>query len=161
MKEIGEALKEARESIGISIEEAANDLKLKPSQIKDIEAGNKDAFQDVFYLKYFIRAYSKYLGLNYEDMIDEFNEFLFDYTSKLSLDDIKNAKKQIENKEKKEEKKVFSPYTYEAENKRKISPIIIYVLMILIVVVSCYFIISKLNDNNSSNNGDKIENVIK
>ena len=136
MKEIGEALKEARESIGISIEEAANDLKLKPSQIKDIEAGNKDAFQDVFYLKYFIRDYSKYLGLNY-------------------------AKKQIENKEKKEEKKVFSPYTYEAENKRKISPIVIYVLMILIVVVSCYFIISKLNDNNSSNNGDKIENVIK
>jgi len=161
LKEIGEALKEARESIGISIEEAANDLKLKPSQIKDIEAGNKDAFQDVFYLKYFIRDYSKYLGLNYEDMIDEFNEFLFDYTSKLSLDDIKNAKKQIENKEKKEEKKVFSPYTYEAKTKRKISPIIIYVLMILIVVVSCYFIISKLNDNNSSNNGDKIENVIK
>ena len=92
MKEIGEALKEARENIGISVEEAANDLKLKPSQIENIESGNKDAFQDIYYLKYFIRDYSKYLGLNYEDMIDEFNEYLFDYTSKLSLDDIKNAK---------------------------------------------------------------------
>ena len=106
MKEIGEALKEARESIGITIEEAANDLKLKPSQIENIEAGNKDAFQDVFYLKYFIRDYSKYLGLDYEDMIDEFNEFLFDYTSKISLDDIKKAKKQVLNNEKKEERKV-------------------------------------------------------
>ena len=74
MKEIGEALKEQRESIGVTIEEAAVDLKLKESQIEAIENGDKDAFPDVFYLKYFIRDYSKYLGLNYEDMIDELNE---------------------------------------------------------------------------------------
>ena len=160
MKEIGEALKEARESIGISIEEAANDLKLKPSQIEDIEAGNKDAFKDVFYLKYFIRDYSKYLGLDYEDMIDEFNEFLFDYTSKLSLDDIKKAKKQVENKEKKEEKKVVSPYTYERKNRTKISPIVLYVLLVLIVVTCCYFIINKINNNND-NSKVTTENVIK
>ena len=50
LKEIGEALKEARENIGISIEEAANDLKLRPSQIENLEAGNREAFKDVFYL---------------------------------------------------------------------------------------------------------------
>lgn len=161
MKEIGEALKEARENIGISVEEAANDLKLKPSQIENIESGNKDAFQDIYYLKYFIRDYSKYLGLNYEDMIDEFNEYLFDYTSKLSLDDIKNAKKQIENKEKKEEKKIISPYTYERKNKLKIYPIIIYVLLVLIIVVICYFVISKINNNDSFTKENEIENIIK
>lgn len=160
MKEIGEALKEARESIGISIEEAANDLKLKPSQIEDIEAGNKDAFKDVFYLKYFIRDYSKYLGLDYEDMVDEFNEFLFDYTSKLSLDDIKKAKKQVENKEKKEEKKVVSPYTYERKSRRKISPIALYVLLVLTIITCCYFVIDKIS-NNDATNENKIENVIK
>ena len=32
-------------------------------------------------------------------IVDEFNEFLFDYTSKISLDDIKKAKKK--NKKKK------------------------------------------------------------
>lgn len=161
MKEIGEALKEARENIGISVEEAANDLKLKPSQIENIESGNKDAFQDIYYLKYFIRDYSKYLGLNYEDMIDEFNEYLFDYTSKLSLDDIKNAKKQIENKEKKEEKKIISPYTYERKNKLKIYPIIIYVLLVLIIVVICYFVISKINNNDGFTKENEIENIIK
>ena len=161
LKEIGEALKEARENIGISVEEAANDLKLKPSQIENIESGNKDAFQDIYYLKYFIRYYSKYLGLNYEDMIDEFNEYLFDYTSKLSLDDIKNAKKQIENKEKKEEKKIISPYTYERKNKLKIYPIIIYVLLVLIIVVICYFVISKINNNDSFTKENEIENIIK
>ena len=75
MKEIGETLREARENIGLSIEETASDLKLRPSQIENIEAGNKDAFKDVFYMKYIIRDYAKYLGLNYEDMIDEFNEY--------------------------------------------------------------------------------------
>ena len=57
VKDIGDKLKEARENIGISIEEAAEDLKLRPSQIEDIEQGNMDAFQDVFFLKYFIRDY--------------------------------------------------------------------------------------------------------
>ena len=68
LKEIGERLKETRESIGISIEEAAEDLKMRPSQIENIEAGNMEAFKDVFYLKYFIRDYSKYLGLYIEDI---------------------------------------------------------------------------------------------
>ena len=44
MKEIGERLKEARLSMGISIEEASEDLKLRPSQLENIEEGNQDAF---------------------------------------------------------------------------------------------------------------------
>ena len=94
MKDIGAKLKEARESIDISIEEAANDLKVTNSQIENIEAGNLEAFQDIFYLKYFIRDYAKYLGLKYDDLVDEFNEYLFDYTSKISRDEIEAAKKE-------------------------------------------------------------------
>ena len=109
MKEIGEKLKNTREEIGISIDEAAEDLKLRPSQIENIEAGNLEAFKDVFYLKYFIRDYSKYLGLDYEKMVDEFNEYLFDYTSKISIEDIKKAKKTVKPVE--PIKKISSPYT--------------------------------------------------
>ena len=68
MKEIGEKLKNARESIGVSIEEASEDLKISPSQITDIENGNVESFQDVFNLKYFIRDYAKYLGLDKEEI---------------------------------------------------------------------------------------------
>jgi len=93
MKEIGEKLKEARESMGITIEEASQDLKLRPSQIENIEEGNKDAFKDIFYLKMFIKNYSKYLGLDYDEMVEEFNEYLFDFTSKISIEDIKKQKK--------------------------------------------------------------------
>ena len=162
LKEIGEALREARENIGITVEEAANDLKLKPSQIEDLEEGNKDAFKDIMYLKYFIRDYSKYLGLDYEDMIDDFNEFLFDYTSKISLDDIKKARKQVENSTKKEEKKVVSPYTYERPRKLKMSPIIIYILMMIIIVVCLVVLVSKIkNNNNNSGDSNPTENIIR
>lgn len=147
MKEIGEILKEQRESIGLSIEEVANDLKLRPSQIEAIEEGNKDAFQDVFYLKYFIRDYSKYLGLDYENMIDEFNEFLFDYTSKISLDDIKKAQKKAEVKKDKEVRKIASPYTIERKSKVHISPIVVYVAISFLIVALGYYVISSMQSN--------------
>ncbi|MFV0249678.1 MAG: helix-turn-helix domain-containing protein [Bacilli bacterium] len=141
MKEIGEALKEARENMGISIEEASNDLKLRPSQIENIESGNLNAFKDIFYLKYFIRDYSKYLGLNYEDMIDEFNEYLFDYTSKISLDDIKQAQKKVLKKEK-IEKRIASPYTL--EKKSKFNKTYIMYGLLLVVLISLVFLIVTL-----------------
>lgn len=79
MKEIGETLKEAREGIGVSIEEVAGDLKVRPNQIENIEVGNMKAFKDVLYVKGLVKEYSKYLGLNYDDMIDEFNEYVWIY----------------------------------------------------------------------------------
>ena len=146
MKEIGEKLKEARESIGVSVEEAAEDLKISASQITDIENGNVEHFQDVFNLKYFIRDYAKYLGLNKEEIVDDFNEYLFDYTSKLSLDDIKKESKS------KQENKIKSPYTVERKSE-KIYQNIIYVAIVVIfltIVVLLYTII-KEDDKNKDN----------
>ena len=131
MKDIGAKLKEARESIDISIEEAANDLKVTNSQIENIEAGNLEAFQDIFYLKYFIRDYAKYLGVKYDDLVDEFNEYLFDYTSKISLDEIEAAKKEELNKD----DKIRSPYTIDYYSKNNIWIYIIIALALIAVVV--------------------------
>lgn len=146
MKEIGEALKEQRENIGLSIEEVAADLKLRTSQIEAIERGDKEAFKDIFYLKYFVRDYSKYLGLNYEDMVDEFNEFLFDYTSKISLDDIKRAQNKAELKE---GKRVASPYTVERKRKFKLSKIALYILMAIITMSLIYYIVVSFTSNDT------------
>lgn len=136
MKEIGEKLKETREDMGISLEEAAEDLKIRPSQIENIESGNIEAFKDVFYLKYFIRDYSKYLGLKYEDMVNEFNEFLFDYTSKISIKDIKEAQKKGLKTE--DEKRVASPYTVSYSKKNKFSTNIIYIIILIAIVVGIF-----------------------
>ena len=88
MKEIGLKLKLKREENGVSLEEAAADLKIRASQLASIEEGKKDDFKDVFSLKYFIRDYAKYLGLDGEEMLDDFNEYLFEQTSKISLEEI-------------------------------------------------------------------------
>ena len=45
MKNIGLKLKEKREENGLSIEEVAEDLKMRPSQITSIEEGKKDDFK--------------------------------------------------------------------------------------------------------------------
>ena len=143
MKEIGEKLREARESMGISIEEAAEDLKLRPSQIENIEEGNMEAFKDIFYLKYFIRDYSKYLGLDKDDMVDEFNEYLFDYTSKISLDDILEAKRQLDIE--KEEKKVKSPYTKEYKERFHYRSVFIIIGIVAAIVIVIFLFLSLLN----------------
>jgi len=143
MKEIGIKLKEKREENGVSIEEAAEDLKLRPSQIISIEEGKKEDFDDVFYLKYFIRDYAKYLGLDGEQLVDEFNEYLFDYTSKIPVDVIEKAKQ-----EKKEIKKEFvSPYTVRAKSKFFISKWIIFVILIIIIVLGGYILFSNIKQS--------------
>lgn len=137
MKEIGEQLKKARESIGISLEEAAEDLHLSLEQIKQVEEGNVESFQDVFSIKYFIRDYAKYLGLDKDNMVDEFNEYLFDYTSKLSLEDIKKESKI----KKMDENKIHSPYTIERKND-KLFQIVAYICIFLLLIIICYLIYS-------------------
>ena len=74
MKEIGEELREKRESSGVSLEEAAGDIGYKASQLKAIEEGNFKDFKDKFLLKTIIVDYAKYLGLETEGIIDEFND---------------------------------------------------------------------------------------
>ncbi len=143
MKEIGQQLKSARENMGVSIEEVAEDLKVKPTQVENIEAGNSNAFDDVFNLKYFIRDYAKYLGLNKEDLVDEFNEFLFDYTSRLSLDDIKAATKN------KKEHGIKSPYTAKKRSKFPWIAVVVYGFIIILISAIVYFVLNiNINDDN-------------
>ena len=156
MKEIGATLKEAREEMGVSLEEVAGDLKLRVSQLEDIEAGNIDAFKDVFYLKYFIRDYAKYLGLNYEDMIDEFNEYLFDYTSKISIEDIRKAKKKEKKKQVKVEREVVSPYTLERKSNNLGMQILFYIGIVVVVFIVSYFIFSLFGQEDTNLDKDVI-----
>lgn len=143
MNEIGEKLREARESHGVSIEEAAEDLKIRPTQLKNLEEGNISGFKDIFYVKFFVRDYAKYLGLDGEKILDDFNEFLFDYTSRIPLDKIKEA-----SEEKKEEpKKVISPYTMPQKESFFKSYKMIYVIVFLILIIIGYLVISGFKDN--------------
>ena len=147
MKEIGEKLKEAREAMGISISEAAEDLKLEVSQIENLEKGDMETFKDIYYLKYLIRDYSKYLGLNKEDLVNEFNEYLFDYTSKISLEDIKQAQNIIKN----DDDRIKSPYTIEHKKRPPIFTFTVYALAIIVLVVILVFVVKEITKNDDNN----------
>ena len=71
MEVIGEKLKASREEKGLSLEEVSEDLKIEVKELKNIESGNRKAFDDVFVVKQYIYEYAKYLGLDYEKLIDE------------------------------------------------------------------------------------------
>ena len=145
MKEIGLKLKLKREENGVTKEEAASDLKVKTNEIESIEEGRKEDFNDVLALKELIKDYAKYLGLDGETLLDEFNEYLFEQTSKISLTDIEEAIKEKEIREK--DLKILSPYTVERNNKKTIYGVIIGLIIIVIVGALAFMLAYNSNNN--------------
>ena len=143
MKELGEYLKRARIKNGVSITEACEDLGISTSHLENIESGNIRAFKDVYELRDDVKNYAKYLGLDSDKIVDEFNGFLFQHTSKISLDDIKNAQKKKE--EILNSRKVKSPYTMEYKEKKNFLPIIYIVLGLVLICVIIYIILININ----------------
>lgn len=156
MNEIGEKLREARESHGVSIEEAAEDLKIRPTQLKNLEEGNISEFKDIFYVKFFVRDYAKYLGLDGEKILDDFNEFLFDYTSRIPLDKIKEATEE----KKAEEKKVVSPYTMPQKKSFVLSNKFIYIIIALIIIIVGYLIVTSFKNDDFVDSGIAYQNIV-
>lgn len=140
MKELGEYLKQTRVGNGVSITEACEDLELSTSQLENIESGNVKAFKDIYELRDYIKLYAKYLGLNSDKVLDEFNNFLFQHTSKISLDDIVAAQKKKESEQ--ETRKIKSPYTKEYKEKFNFMPIIYFITGVLIIILIVFLILN-------------------
>ncbi len=151
MEDIGLELKNKREENEQSISEVAEDLKVSPADIENLEEGLRERFQDINALKTLISDYAKYLGFDQDKMINRFNEYLFDQTSRISLEDIEKAK-QLKTEE--EKNKFASPYTIEKKEKHKIIIGLLLVIAILAVFSISYLIVSKMviTDNESEIN---------
>lgn len=132
MKEIGEFLKTSRINNGVSIEEAADDLNLSVTQLENIEEGNIKAFKDLYVLKDLVKDYGKYLGVQTDSILDEFNDFMFEHTSKISLKDILEAEKKANEQV---PKQMHSPYTKIRKKKANIKGILIFAGAVLIVII--------------------------
>ena len=139
MKEIGEIFLEKRNEIGISIAEISKDLKIDEVLIENLELGNIKAFKDIIELKEVISALSKYLGLDEASIIDDLNDYLFEKTSKISLEDIQNAEGSN-----KPEKKIKSPYTIEVIEKKNKIKFVIIIILIFIILVMLYFLLRNI-----------------
>ena len=151
MKEIGEKLSTKRIESGVSLEEAAEDLGYNVSQLEAIEKGEFKSFKDIFILKCIVGDYAKYLGFDSEEIIDEFNDYVFESTSKIPLDDIQKASKL---KEKNQDDKIVSPYTMTEPKKNNLIVTLIIIIVILIIAAIIIFVY-----NSSVVDGDEGSNL--
>ena len=145
MIEVGETLRNSREVSGVTLEEVSADLDIPVILLEQIEDGNMGAFKDVFELKEYIRKYSKYIGLDPDEIIDVFNGDMFERTSKIPMDKIEEAVKESLIEEEQEER-VASPYT-KAIPKIKTTPYIIaLVISIVIMIIALIWSITAISN---------------
>ena len=156
MKELGERLSNLRKSNGVSISEASTDLMISEKELECLENGNFKVFKDVYELKKIMRNYAKYLGLDESEIIDEFNDFLFEKTSKISKTDILNAIKKTEDKE----DKVSSPYTKINKTRYDFAPIVLLIVLLVFISLVVYLILTYVKKDDEVRRELRREGVI-
>jgi len=145
MKEIGSCFKDKREEIGIKLEEVSKDLGVTIPQLENLEEGNINAFKDIFFLKDLVKKYSVYLNIDEDKILEKFNDFVFDFTSKIPIDEIEAKVKEIEKEEEIiTRKKISSPYTAKKVMKAKLKPIYLYIIITIILVTLTLFIVNTI-----------------
>lgn len=150
MIEAAETLKNTREKAGVSLEEASQDLNIPVLFLEQIESGAVGAFDDIYELKNMMIEYAKYLGLNTEEIVLKFNEYMFDYTSKIQVDEIEKAMKE-KMREKESEEVIHSPYTKITEKEKSLPYIISGIIIFILVVIVLIWSIKQIADNGASN----------
>lgn len=149
MEVIGERLKTSREEKSLSLEEVSEDLKISVNDLINIESGNRGAFSDIFLLKKNIYDYAKYLGLDYDKFIEDFNEYVFESTSRIPVDVIERISKQKEKEEANRE--AISPYTIDNSSKQN-KKIVLFAIIALLVIISIISIVIIYKNNNEEVN---------
>lgn len=149
MDSIGSLLKETRETSGVSIEEASSDLNIKENFLLNIEEGKIGCFKDIFELKDYIVNYAKYLGLDSEKIIDEFNEYMFEYTSKIP---VKEIERQAKIQAKEDAGKIASPYTKTPRKYSRNYYIAIYLIIFLLVILAIVWSVKQITIDNHITN---------
>ena len=152
MNEIGELLRTTRESSGVSLEEASADLDIRTLILENIEDGNIGCFKDIFALKEDIRNYAKYLGLDSDKIIDDFNDYLFEVTSKIPVESIEKAMKEQQKDEQVQEDKIVSPYTASKEKTNSKLFILLYVAIALLVGLVVVWSVKQITMDNKTTN---------
>lgn len=148
MKELGEKLSELRKKNGVTLEEASHDLSINTIELECLENGNFKAFKDVYELKEIIKSYAKYLGLDEDSILDEFNDFLFEKTSKISIEDIKNS---IKSSDEKKEERVSSPYTKIKTSRYDFAPIVLTIVLLVFISLIVYLCLLFFKDDDNVN----------
>ena len=147
MEEIANLLRDSREESGIDLSEVSKDLGIDELILKNIEEGKMGAFKDVFALKNYISEYAKYLWLDSDKILLDFNEYIFEYTSKIPVEEIE---KTMELKVKEDSDEISSPYTTENSKDKKSFYVLVYVLIFALVILTIFWSINQITLNKTN-----------
>ncbi len=112
-RKLGEILRERRESLNLSIEEAAKATKLKKSTILALENGDYKELQEPVYIRGFLKIYASLLNLDYNKLSTILDEEL-----------------RLAGKLEEEEKRGI----------RKLKPLFLLIIIIVIIIVFIFLI---------------------
>jgi transcriptional regulator with XRE-family HTH domain len=73
---VAERLRVARERAGLSIREISENTKIRTGALEALERGNFDQLPGDFYVRAFLKAYARAVGLPEEDLLREYDESL-------------------------------------------------------------------------------------
>ncbi|HEV3092015.1 MAG TPA: RodZ domain-containing protein [Candidatus Cybelea sp.] len=72
-RDLGERFRAAREARGISLSDAAERIRIRSLYLAAIEEGNCNAIGPPVYIRGFLRTYARFLGLDPEEAVADFN----------------------------------------------------------------------------------------
>jgi cytoskeleton protein RodZ len=70
---VGQILKQAREKAGLTVEEAATQLRISPNQVRALESGDSSALPTSVYARGFVRNYAKLLRINAQPLVQAYS----------------------------------------------------------------------------------------
>lgn len=112
LEKIGSILKQRRIEQNLTIQQIHEKTKLSTTQLEAIERGDIAFFkEDLSYLSYFVRYYANALGINYDDLREDMDHTISEFTSSLTLSQIQKQEaltNNIKQKTKSESKKHYT-----------------------------------------------------
>ena len=139
-----------RESAGISLEEVSKDINIPVIALEQIEAGTFGSFEDIYELKKWLVDYSKYLGYDVDKVTKEFNEYMFDHTSRIPTQEIISAIKNEKKDNIDDPDRIASPYTRAFPREKTLPYIVTLIVVIILVILAVLWSVNQITVGNKS-----------
>jgi cytoskeletal protein RodZ len=133
MASIGERLREARVAKNKSLVDISNETNISKKYLEALEEDNYDAFPAEVYVRGFLKNYSKFLGIESQGILDDYNKLM-------KLDVVNDYEKRVEKHEEDDSDifKMGEEIVGEGRKSRKGFVIALIVIIIAILGVLAY-----------------------
>ncbi|SET39629.1 protein RodZ, contains Xre-like HTH and DUF4115 domains [Salinibacillus kushneri] len=145
--ELGQRLKEAREEKGLSLSNIQEMTKIQTRYLQAIEEGQLSVLPGTFYTRAFIREYANTVGLNADQLLEEYEEEL-PSSEQEEYERISRVQKHSKQPSSEKHSMLFS-----------VIPKILTVLLIVAIVVFAYFFYQQTIEPEESPNEENPDEV--